>query len=238
MRRAARRPEVGSRSAGKGRIPAAVMGSRCAGKGVVRAAVMGILGAALTAGGAGCGADRPGRCPALFHEDARREEAVMARLRGTAEGARVLDAWKGGTRVCFGEVKVSVVTEEGVLLMDASADDARQAARAGHLILHLTDGLPALVRGGGECERRVDSALALEARALSLELSLLEELKAPPRPGGAWEIEEVYRAAAPAKREEALIGYLRSHPEGAPGVDGLVAGYTRRCESQGKTVPR
>lgn len=131
--------------------------------------------------------------------------------------------------MCFGPVSPSVVTERGTLLLDASQDDTRAAARVAHLLLHLTSGMTALVQGKGDCDARVEQALAAEARALGLELRLLQELRAPPPPGGPWEVESVYWAAPPEGREAALLGYFKAHPDGAKGVDALAAGYAKRC---------
>lgn len=168
-------------------------------------------------------------CPAGFSADPGRQESVLARLRGSREGAAALARWGAPLRMCFGEAQISVVTERGALLMDASQHEARAAARVGHLVTHLADGLPALLAGEGECDERVERALAAEARALSLELRLLRELGAPPPAGGAWEVESVYWASPEKGREAAVLGYLRAHPDGAPGADALAAGYARRC---------
>ena len=168
-------------------------------------------------------------CPARFSADPARQARIASTLDASGEGRAVLARWGRPLPMCFGPVPASVVTEKGVLLMDAKLDDARAAARTAHLVTHLADGLPALVKERGDCDARVEQALAAEARALGLELRLLRELRAPPPEGGPWEVEIVYFAAEPAAREAALRAYLRAHPDGAPGVDALAAGYAKRC---------
>lgn len=196
-----------------------------------RSAVAVMLGAALTVF---CGCDGPaqGSCPARYSADPERQAKIVEVLGKSQEGGAVVARWGRPIRMCFGAVAPSVVTEEGMLLMDAKLEDARAAARAAHLLTHLVDGLPALVKGQGDCEARVEQALAAEARALALELRLLRELGAPPPEGGPWEVEGIHWAAAPAAREAVLVDYLRSHPDGAPGVDALATGYARRCAAK------
>ncbi len=75
----------------------------------------------------------------------------------------------------------------------------------------------------------MEQALAAEARGLSLELRVGRELGAPPAEGGPFEVEAVHWQAAPEEREAALVACLRAHPDGAPGVDALAAGYAKRC---------
>ncbi len=171
----------------------------------------------------------PARCPGRFAADPARQARIVERLGAGAEGGALIAGQGQPIRMCFGAVSSSVVTEQGTLLMDAGQGDARAAARAAHLLLHLADGLPALVKGEGDCDARVEEALRAEARALALELRLLRELGAPPPEGGPWEVEGIHWAAAPEEREAALVAYLRAHPDGAPGVDALASGYARRC---------
>lgn len=198
------------------------------------AALVCALLASCGGGGSGEGA-APGACPGRFSADPGREARVVERLGAAGEGRAVLARWGRPLRMCFGEVPSSVVTEQGTLLMDARLDDARAAARAAHLAAHLADGLPALVGGEGGCDARVREALRAEARALALELRLVRALGAPPPEGGPWEVEAVHWAAPPEGREAAIEAYLRSHPDGAPGVDALAAGYARRCaEAKGR----
>jgi hypothetical protein len=181
----------------------------------------------------GCGGGEPVACPGRYSADPARQARIVDKLVSSEEGAAVVGRWGKPLRLCFGAVRSSVVTEQGVLLMDASLDDRRAGARVGHLVMHLADGLPAIVAGEGDCGARVEQALAAEARALGLELRLLRELGAPPPAGGPWEVEAIHWAAPPEGREAALLAYLRAHPDGAPGVDALAAGYARRCEKAG-----
>lgn len=199
--------------------------------GAVRALVAAV---AVLAGACDRGPAAPAKCPARFVEDPARQARIVERLRSTAEGARALDGWAGPLRMCFGPARPSALTEDGLLLMEANQDEARAAARAGHLALHLVDGLPAIVAGKGDCEGRVERALAAEARGLALELRVGRELGAPPAEGGPFEVEGVFWQAAPEAREAALVAYLRAHPDGAPGIDALAAGYAKRCAAASK----
>lgn len=185
--------------------------------------------AALVMASLGCGGEAPAVCTGRYSADPARQARILGRLGASAEGAAAVGRWGRPIRMCFGAVRSSVVTEQGVMLMDAKLDDARAAARVAHLVTHLADGLPAIVAGEGDCDARVEQALAAEARALALELRLLRELEAPPPEGGPWEVEGVHWAAPPEGREAAVLSYLRAHPDGAPGVDALAAGYARRC---------
>jgi hypothetical protein len=189
-----------------------------------------LSGLAAVAGG--CDRAPPAPCPAGFARNETRQGHLLDKLRASSEGRATLARWREPLQVCFGEARTSSVTEAGVLLMDGRLDEARGAARAAHLVAHLADGLPALARGKGDCEARVSRLLAAEARALALELRVARDLSAPPAEGGPFEVETVFWQAAPEAREAALVSYLRAHPDGAPGVDGLAAGYARRCAAE------
>ena len=187
-----------------------------------------LVGSALV----GCErAERPSpvKCPARFAVDEARQAHIVEKLRGTEEGARTLARWTEPLRICFGPARPSALTEEGVLLLDGAADEARAAARTAHLVAHLADGLPALVAGKGDCAARVERALVAEAAGLGLELRVGRELGAPSLAGGPFEVEAVFWQSPPEAREGALVAYLRAHPDGAPGVDALASGYARRC---------
>ncbi len=79
-----------------------------------------------------------------------------------------------------------------------------------------------------DCEKQVDEALRAESAALSFELQLRGEL-AVTNKRIEYEFEAPYWATAPENRERLVLDYLRAHPDGAPGIDALAAGYTKRC---------
>lgn len=132
---------------------------------------------------------------------------------------------------CFGKSTHAGVLKSGTLLLPATQDISRSAARAAHLTVHLTDGLTQLVDSPGDCQTTVHQALEKEAQALLVELRILDETKAPPAADAALELEQVYHNAPVDRRETVVRRYLAEHPQGAPGLDGLVAGYTKRCRA-------
>ncbi len=82
----------------------------------------------------------------------------------------------------------------------------------------------------GDCDAQVDEALALEARALALELRLRRALGVTSR-RLPYAFEDGFWSAPAAGRERLVLDYLRAHPDGAPGLDGLASGYARRCRA-------
>ncbi len=197
-----------------------------------------LLGAALVflTGFAACRTpDPPQRCPARFAEDATRGPALVEALRATTEGAGILARLppSPAPHICFGPATTSAITPEGVILFTADLQGPEATARLGHLLLHLAEGLPMARPTAGDCATQVDVALAAEARALAVELRLRRELGAPAPSGNGrrlpYAFEDAFWAAPPAGREALILAYLRAHPDGAPGLDALAAGYARRC---------
>lgn len=172
----------------------------------------------------------PRPCPAGFQRDDARAEGIFEALASSPEGADLLKGVKTPD-VCFGEPAYSVVTTEGVLLMDRRLDKGEAAARVGHLLLHVASGALALdpTPGDAGCEAAVDAALRAEARAMALEIRLRRDLGVSSARSPIEPTPEFWRAA-PALREALLLDYIRAHPDGAPGLDALVTGYTRRCK--------
>lgn len=170
-----------------------------------------------------------GPCPSGFLEPLGRGAQVIERLRATDEGARWLrELGDTEVRLCFGTIDVPVVSEDRALLLDARADDAETAARAGHLIAHVVRGMPfpARVSADADCAAVVDGALAAEAQAYAVELRLRRALGVA---GGRYEFEQAFWAAGDAG-EAQILRYLREHPDGGPGLDGLGTAYRQRCD--------
>jgi len=169
-------------------------------------------------------------CPDGFVADAARATRIFHALERDPEGAKLIDEARsrGAITSCFGSMEVSAVTTERVVLFDEQLGDEEAAARLGHLIEHVVEGLSAEKRDGETCEEVVRRALAHEAAALSRELRLRRALGV----GAAkirYELEEAFWAAQPDDREALVLAYLEAHPNGAPGIDALAAGYAQRC---------
>jgi len=174
--------------------------------------------------------DRPHACPAPWSADPDRAGALVERLRATDDGAALLAglAPRPLPALCFGRAGPSSVTTEGVILLEAALDDGEAAARVGHLLQHVVEGLPMAHPHPGDCDAQVGVALVAEARSLSLELRLRRALGVR-APRLRYPFEGAFWAAPAARREADVLDFLRAHPDGAPGLDALAAGYARRC---------
>lgn len=188
----------------------------------------GWAGAVAVVTALGCGRADPG-CPAGLAPDAARTQALIARLAAVDEGAAVTRRLTGAPRVCFGQVAVSAVSHEGVVLLDSAMPDAEAAARLGHLLLHVLDGSPAPSAGEADCDAAVRRALDIEARAFAMELRLRQALGVT---GLRYGFEEDLRRAPIEAREATIRAWLEAHPAGGQGVDALAEGYRRRCEGR------
>ncbi|MEM9073444.1 MAG: hypothetical protein AAGE52_33370 [Myxococcota bacterium] len=176
----------------------------------------------------GCEEPKVDACPAGFRANPAHSERLKALLQGT-EAARLLSA---DASVCFGPGP-SAVTEDGVVLMESEEADEGAAARLAHLLLHVVDGSPLNLSADGTCDELVDRALRAEARAYALELRLRDALRAGFSP--YTDLERAFRD----RGEEGIADYLRSHPRGGPGIDGLGWAYRIRCaENRAKSAPR
>lgn len=183
----------------------------------------------------GCGASAtPAACPAGTRADAARASAIEARLGSVASGRALLAVGRDRVRaVCFADAgSASVVTIEHVVLLAADLEEGEAAARLGHLLVHLRDGLPTDVVHAGldpaACDAAVERALSLEAHAYVEEVALQDALGAQPTTL-AFEFTPAMRAAAPEARASIALSYLRAHPSGGPGIDGLADAYRARC---------
>lgn len=120
------------------------------------------------------------------------------------------------------------MTTERVALFDERLGDEEAAARLGHLLQHVVEGLSAEKRDGESCDEVTRRALAREASALSRELRLRRALGVDTA-NVRYAFEEAFWAARPDDREPLVLAYLEAHPNGAPGIDALAAGYAQRC---------
>jgi hypothetical protein len=174
--------------------------------------------------------DPPRACPARFALDPARAAALVEALRAAPDGAALLARAPAPT-LCFGPAAVSSVTTEGILLFDAGLRGPEAAARLGHLVDHLAEGLPMARPTDEDCAIQVDRALAAEARALALELRLRRALGAPSGDGRRlpYAFEDAFWTTPDDRREALVLADLRAHPDGGPGLDALASGYARRC---------
>jgi hypothetical protein len=182
---------------------------------------------------AGCSEAHQGpSCPAGTHIDEARSDAVRARLASVPSGASLLrEAGARLTIVCFAPpTSPSVVDDAHDVILASDLDEGEAAARLGHLLVHLRDGLPDEGLRSSDCDAAVDHALALEATAYVREVELQHALGVTPR-ALAFEFAADVLAAPPGAREAIVQAYLAAHPEGAPGIDGLASAYRERCVS-------
>jgi len=177
-------------------------------------------------------ADSNQQCPASLAKNEDRARRLWDRLDDAPDGALLMTRTSSLPLVCFGKVDLSVVTTEGIVLFDNRLDDDEGAARLGHLLAHIVNGMPMANPRDVDCETQVNDALQLEAQALSLELRLRKNLQRDVQKRAkrqAYEFEAGYWATEEPKREQFLWDYMRAHPNGAPGLDGLAHGYAKRC---------
>lgn len=168
-------------------------------------------------------------CPYGFVDQPARGAGLIHGLRTTDDGARLVTALGAReVRYCFGETDHGLVTEERVLLLSRDAPELENAARVAHLLHHVVEGspYPSSVPRGADCDAIVERAIEREAAAYAIEVRVRRALgEERPR----YEFERAFFAAPEADRERVVADYLRAHPDGAPNLDGLVAGYRARC---------
>jgi hypothetical protein len=171
-------------------------------------------------------------CPAGTTADDARALRIRTRLESVERGAALVrEAGERVSVICFAAPRsTSVVDASHRVMLATELDDGEAAARLGHLLVHLRDGLPDANLHGPDCDAAVEHALALEATAYVEEISLQAELAVTPRVL-AFEPSAEILAAPPDAREAIMLAYLRAHPNGAPGIDALSTSYRARCES-------
>ncbi|MRG95306.1 hypothetical protein [Polyangium spumosum] len=173
-------------------------------------------------------------CPAGFRADEARRATILAKLGEAPVGADTRDRALAKEKVtfCFGRLGVSSVTTSGVVLVDEALATSEAAARVGHLLTHVAEGLRVEPREGSDesCEVVTTRALAAEAKALSIELGLRRAFGVSPADARVrYAFESDFWATPEQAREALVLAYLRAHPDGAPGIDALASGYARRC---------
>jgi len=185
-----------------------------------------------------CRTADPPPCPARFAADGAHAARLLDRLRETPDGAALLALLPAAPspRICFGPVAVSSITTESVVLLDRDLGEPEAAARLGHLLAHAASGLPMAHPRAADCDAQVEEALSREAGALALELRLRRALGVSERRLPYAFEDDFWRTPAVA-REALVLDYLHTHPDGAPGLDGLASGYARRCRAEGPGPP-
>ncbi len=189
----------------------------------------------------GCTPESRGEsCPSGFHAEETRAAAILAKLGEVPAGARVRERALAShtVSICFGRIGVSSVTTSGVVLIRDTLGTEEAAARVGHLLSHVANGLRVEPGPGAEesCEAITDHALAAEAAALSLELVLRRALGVSD-PRVRFAFEDDFWAAPEDTREALVLAHLRAFPDGAPGIDALASGYARRCREARDAAP-
>lgn len=165
-------------------------------------------------------------CRAPYEKNEDAAARLWNRLKSASEGANIANRLASKPAICFGEIDHSVVTTDGIVMLDKRLDDHENAARLGHLSLHIIEGNPLDAADAGDCEARVEKALQVEAGALALELRLRREFGVNRK---TYEFEEKFWKIEAEKREAFILDYLQKHPEGAPGIDALGIGYAEQC---------
>ncbi|MCB9597970.1 MAG: hypothetical protein H6719_34960 [Sandaracinaceae bacterium] len=168
-------------------------------------------------------------CPFGFVDNVGDAERIREQLRAVPEGAELLGALRREVRFCFGTIDVPVVTEGRLLVLDARASVPEQAARVGHLLHHVTEGMPFPddVPADADCDAILETAIEREAEAYALEVRLRQAVDLDP---DRYEFEPAARRASGRAQVALVERYLREHPSGAPNMDPLIAGYRQRCE--------
>ena len=121
-------------------------------------------------------AEPTSHCPGDAAPDRKRSQAVLAQLRSQQSGKRLVSRLGRAPKICYGNVREGVVQSSGVLVLQRDRSLASNAARLGHLLLHLVHGLPfddAIARTSPlSCGELVQAADAAEKRAHRLESEL------------------------------------------------------------------
>lgn len=137
---------------------------------------------ALLAVGTLAACERAPSGPACLRGSARDDERLVRlqqRLGDDPDARSLIIATQGRYVVCFGDAVEPGVDPQHRLLLDADQDDARAAAKLGHLLMHVSRGLPFDDDGRGPCAERLARARELEQDAHALESRLLQRSGLP-----------------------------------------------------------
>ena len=158
----------------------------------------------------GCGANQkePVGCPAGSVRDQQR----VSRF-------RLYQSIPSNTVICWGKWPFSVIDQHGRILLRHTLTPKLAAARVAHLLQHQGKSAPAK----DDC---VAWWIQEEAQAMALELDLLRQWGESAQ---RFAYADAYYAAEPGKGIQTIADFIYAHPHGAPGMDGLLTGYQRRC---------
>lgn len=119
------------------------------------------------------------RCPEGTARDEGRLVRLQQRLASDPLARSLVVATQGRYVTCFGDGIEPGIDAEHRLRLDRRQDDARAAAKLGHLLLHVSRGLPFDEGDTRPCAERLARAHELERAAHALESSLLQRFGFP-----------------------------------------------------------
>lgn len=213
----------------------------CASLVVAAAAAPFAVRSAQQAGASGIFGDAPPRaCGSLAAADPKRARRIRQRLGSVSRGRTLLSNAPRHVAICFRQSDETALTSDGVVRLDPRDGDGQSAARLGHLLLHLAQGLTRLdpAQHAGGCASFVAHTLRAEAAAHALELELRRDLHVPTDEQG-FPFAADYWRAAPAHRVDVIFRYLQNHPDGTEQLPGFAGNAWRRCRAlEGPSAPR
>ncbi|RLB60602.1 MAG: hypothetical protein DRI90_13350 [Deltaproteobacteria bacterium] len=170
-------------------------------------------------------------CPAGLRSDPQRAARLVELLESVPRGRDLVQDAPGPLHICFAEANTGVVRSDGVFVMDASGDEGAEAARLGHLLLHLIDGAPLSepLDPARACAVLVAEAMVAEAQAHTLELRLRRDLQVtghlldPALEATFWGVPEAQQVGV---IHDALV-----QEGGGAGAPDLQRAYTIRCRA-------
>lgn len=175
------------------------------------------------------------QCPPGYRHIPSRTQQIQERLKVMPETAQLLRALRSKPiRYCYKNNAPSVVTTQGVMLLDTRQSLNETAARVGHLLQHLNN--PITFVPGENCERQVKQALVKEAQAYTLELRIRKELKVK-NPILQLAFTPSFWRLPASKQTPFLVKHFQESRYGERGVGSLLADYRRRCRKRQRTSP-
>jgi hypothetical protein len=143
-------------------------------------------------------------CPREARPDKQRSERVLAQLGRHERGKHLLGRLGRELTICYGDVREGVVQSLSVLLLQRDRTVAENAARLGHLLVHLVELLPfdeaAAREGTVPCPQLVERADQAERRAHAVESELRQSFALAPLPFE--DLSAEYRARCRALRRK------------------------------------